>query len=305
MKLILLNGTLGKTKYYAIRVEFQVRGSPHVHCFLWTENSPQLTPTSKDEYIDHVDSNVSAVLPDPNQYQELFQLVKTYQLHRHSRTCVKNRKIKKCRFSFGRFFIEHTVIAEPLPESIPSEEKSAILKERNEILKKVKDYIDTNLNPAKKNFFDPNASDFEVTKSIAEILSTLNISIDDYMKALSTSEDSDYHLYVKRPTNSCFVNNYFKDGLLAWEANLDIQPVFIHYKAITYMCAYLSKTEDECSHAMKQALHEAYENRKDMYNQMRAIANAYNKKREMFVQEAVYQVMPELWLRKNNINVLL
>ena len=32
-KVIVLNGPLGKVKYYAIRVEFQVRGSPDIHSF--------------------------------------------------------------------------------------------------------------------------------------------------------------------------------------------------------------------------------------------------------------------------------
>ena len=33
-KIIVLDGPLGKTQYYAIRVEFQVRGSPHTHSFI-------------------------------------------------------------------------------------------------------------------------------------------------------------------------------------------------------------------------------------------------------------------------------
>ena len=33
------------------------------------------------------------------------------------------------------------------------------------------------------------------------------------------------------------------------------------------MCAYLSKTEDECSQAMNQAVHEAYENKVGHYEQ--------------------------------------
>ena len=39
-KEIIVDGPLGKTKYYAIGVEFQVRRSPHVHCFLWVANAP-------------------------------------------------------------------------------------------------------------------------------------------------------------------------------------------------------------------------------------------------------------------------
>ena len=34
-KKIVLNGPLGRTRYYAICVEFQVRGSPHIHSFIW------------------------------------------------------------------------------------------------------------------------------------------------------------------------------------------------------------------------------------------------------------------------------
>ena len=38
-----LNEPLGKTQYYAIRVEFQVRGSPNIHSFIWILNTPKLT----------------------------------------------------------------------------------------------------------------------------------------------------------------------------------------------------------------------------------------------------------------------
>ena len=50
-KVIVLDGPLGKTSYYAIRVEFQVRGSPHIHSFIWILNAPKLSKETKDEYI--------------------------------------------------------------------------------------------------------------------------------------------------------------------------------------------------------------------------------------------------------------
>ena len=46
----------------------------------------------------------------------------------------------------------------------------------------------------------------------------------------------------------------FKTALSVWQANIDIQPVFIEHRAIVYMCAYLSKSEESCSYAMKRAL---------------------------------------------------
>ena len=64
------------------------------------------------------------------------------------------------------------------------------------------------------------------------------------------------------------------------------------------MCAYLSKTEDSCSNAMKQALTESIEKRQNNFDQMQAIAHAYASNQECSVQEAVYHCLPELWLRK-------
>lgn len=51
---MILDGPLDKTQYYAIRVEFQVRGNPHIHSFLWTKDTPVLTNENKECYIRHV-----------------------------------------------------------------------------------------------------------------------------------------------------------------------------------------------------------------------------------------------------------
>ena len=48
-KVIAVDGPLGKSQYYAFRVEFQVRGSPHIHSFIWILNAPKLTKFSIDE----------------------------------------------------------------------------------------------------------------------------------------------------------------------------------------------------------------------------------------------------------------
>ena len=125
------------------------------------------------------------------------------------------------------------------------------MQQRNNILKKGKNYIDNELNPSKKNFVDSTKEVYEELKSIDEILASLEISKHDYEEALSISDDNDFQIHYKRPPNSCFVNNYFCYGLMVLEANMDIQPVFNHYEAVAYICAYLSKSENECSAAMK------------------------------------------------------
>ena len=52
---------------------------------------------------------------------------------------------------------------------------------------------------------------------------------------------------------SCFINNYLKTVLKTWNANMDIQSVLNEHKAISYLCVYLSKSEETCSQAMKHA----------------------------------------------------
>ena len=126
----------------------------------------------------------------------------------------------------------------------------------------------------------------------------LSITEQEYENALKISDDNSYQLHLRRPSYSCFVNNYFDIGLLTWETNIDNQPVFDYYKAVTYVCSYLPKQEDECSHAVKQAFKEPLERGTGSYEQMKSVAEAYVSKRESSLQEAVYKVMPELWLRK-------
>ena len=50
------------------------------------------------------------------------------------------------------FFPTHTIIAQPLEDSIPEDNKRVKMQHRNTILKNKKNYIDNELNPSKKNF---------------------------------------------------------------------------------------------------------------------------------------------------------
>ena len=90
-------------------------------------------------------------VPDSANEPILFELVKTYQIHHHSKTCRKYRN-EKCRFYFGNFFPTRTIIAQPLEDSIPEDNKRVKMQYRNTILKNKKNYIDNELNPSKENF---------------------------------------------------------------------------------------------------------------------------------------------------------
>jgi hypothetical protein len=62
--------------------------------------------------------------------------VKTYQTHNHSKTCRKYKNVA-CRFNFGQFFTDRTIVAEPLAEDMDEEIKSNILSKRKEIVSKL------------------------------------------------------------------------------------------------------------------------------------------------------------------------
>ena len=118
--------------------------------------------------------------------------------------------------TLGSFSLKKTIIAAPLGEDIPDSERIQILNQRKFVLDKVQNYIDDNLNPKRCNFLDPSKPNYKMVESISDILSSIDITIAEYEKILSISSDDDYQIHLKRAPNSCFVNNYFPDGLLAW-----------------------------------------------------------------------------------------
>ena len=98
---------LGKITDYFARVEFQNRGSPHMHIFLWIKNAPDLdTEEGRNEAPTFIDKYISARIPPP-QEQELHKLVTSLQIHHHTDTCFK-QKSRKCRFDYPQPLSEQT-----------------------------------------------------------------------------------------------------------------------------------------------------------------------------------------------------
>ena len=191
-------------------------------------------------------------------------MVNFYQRHTHSKTCRKYKHIK-CRFNFGQFFTNRTIIAEPLPDDIADELKQPILEKQKEILTSVKEKINSVLNSSKPEDYDPNLTE-------ADIFNSLGITQEEYYNALSNSPDSDLHL--KRPLDSCFINN-FAAGIKGFAANVDLQPVFNHYKCITYVCSYFTKDDTECSQAIMNAAKEARADNMTVAEGLRKIGAAF------------------------------
>ena len=105
------------------------------------------------------------------------------------------------------------------------------------------------MNQSNKNY------DYTITENY--IFDSTGVTEAEYYWALSISADSDFNLHLKRPIDSRFINNCFVAGIKRSSANVDLQPVFNHYKCITYVCSYFTKDETECSQAIANAAKEA------------------------------------------------
>ena len=218
-----------------------MKGSPHLDALIWTSDF------LKQQYIDYIDGHVQAYLPGENDDPE-YTSCKMYQKLNHSKACRKYRNIR-CRFNFGQFFTNRTIVAEPLSDNMDEEVKKDLLDRRIKILSSVKQKIDEELNPSTFGY-NPQLTDVKIWQF-------LGFTEDEYYPMLSVSPVSDFQLHLKRLVDSCFINNYFVLGIKGVAANVDLQPVFNHYKCITYDCYYFTKDETECSQAIVNATKEA------------------------------------------------
>ena len=94
------------------------------------------------------------------------------------------------------------------------------------------------------------------------------------------------------------MSNYNPVLLKAWEANLNIQSVHNYHNALTYMTAYFSKSKSEVSEPLKLAQSEIKKQSLNIRDAMKQIAYSFIIARQLSVQESVYDILPELWLRK-------
>lgn len=104
---------IGKVTEYFYRVEFQQRGSPHIHILLWVDNAPCYNVDSNEEIVKYVDKHVSC--SSDSEFKDLLSL----QMHKHSKTCRKKAH-PICRFGFPLPTLPRTMILEPLKQKLTS-----------------------------------------------------------------------------------------------------------------------------------------------------------------------------------------
>ena len=248
------------------RVEFQKRGSPHIHALLWIDGAPDPDSASCEQITEFIDTYVSCSRDVPDELQHLLQL----QLHRHSKTCRKKGKAI-CRFNFPIPPMSKTMVLEPLTE-LDSDQCEFYTKAFQRIGQKLDDMK------------EGSGISFE------DFLNELQMTEECYILAIRSSL-AVKRVFLRRTPNDIRVNSYMKNLLSAWRANHDIQYVLDAYACAMYIVAYISKAQRGMSLLLDQACREARETSSDIRKQVRHIGNKFLSCVEISAQEAAYLLL--------------
>ena len=88
---------VGQILDFFARIEYQNRGSPHIHLFLWVMQAPSLERSTASEILQYIDKVISTTIPNENDDQVLNYLVGHLQTHHHTSRCQRH---KTCRLDF-------------------------------------------------------------------------------------------------------------------------------------------------------------------------------------------------------------
>ena len=265
---------IGEIVDFFYRVEFQKRGSPHIHCLFWIKNAPQYGKDSNEDICKFVDKYVSCEA-DVSELGDLVNL----QRHRHSKTCKKNGH-KICRFNFPLFPMGRTMILEPLSETVMTEIGSSLEKQYGKI----------------QQLLGNLKRDEEI--NFVQLLKQLGLTEEEYILAIRFSLKRDT-LLLKRAPCEARINCFNFNLLKAWQANMDIQYILDPYACAVYILSYITKGQRGMSKLLQNACEEVSSGNKDIKSKIRHIGNKFLNAVEISSQEAVYLVL-QMPLRKSS-----
>lgn len=255
---------------FYIRVEFQHRGSPHVHCLLWLKNAPKYdltNPASIEECIRFINTYISCSKDDAET------TLLEYQTHKHTFACkrmVNGRAV--CRFGFPVPPMSETRILRPLGEG----EKTEELKAR---AKRIQAHLET-----------MGRSTQESTLNFYEFLEELQLTEDEYLQAIRVPLKSS-KIFLRRAPNEIKINAYNPSMMKLYKANMDIQFVLDPYACIAYILNYINKANRGMSKLMRQIIAETRQGNLTHKERCRVICNKFVNAVEISAQEATYYIL--------------
>ena len=286
---------------YAYRVEWQIRGLPHIHgagwmrrdllkdcldktgCFLF--QSEHNADKTNEALIALIEDWISCSLSTGDE--KLDSIVRESQMHKHTAySC--NKSGKGCRFSFPKPPSNKCMISRPVTEIYPNLDEAgqqSILEEAKTMMTKVKTALDE---------LEYGCTDYDdnLEKFLQERCGIANI---DYYHELLQISVSGKTVILKRKVSEVFVNNYNKVFLKHWNANTDIQICLDSFAVVTYITDYLTKSDRNVTEALMNALKS--NKHEDKFGLLNYLKTIYFISKQTCVSEATYRLIPGLDLK--------
>ncbi|KAG2192542.1 hypothetical protein INT47_011655 [Mucor saturninus] len=210
-------------KDYYYRIEFQNRGSPHVHMMAWLKDAPICDPEKNNEsdVCQFADQIISCKKVGNTEDPVLASLVESRQTHRHSHTCWKKGirfGVKICRFGIPFFPMDQTRVVHPfLDYDCLTGDEIETKEEYAKSGKKIRKYLEEN-----------QAILLNSSMTFDDFLSELDMDLEHYLKAIQTTISCS-KVMLKRSVAEIIINNYSPLILSMHRANIDIQYIMDPY----------------------------------------------------------------------------
>lgn len=273
-----------KVTDYVRRIEFQHRGSPHLHSLLWLKkisaeegesfDPPQYKPNNPEceavvaEFIDtYITCSNTAVSPN----------LVNLQRHRHTITCKRVKgKENSCRFGFPRLPMSFTRVLDPLPDVERNQEN---LNNFKLIKEKLQFYW--------KNIRTEN----QIPATCNNFLAELGITEEQYILAIRQSLKKST-VFLRRSPLEININNYNVEVLQMHQANMDIQYVLDPYACVKYILAYINKANRGMSKLLRETVEALkLQQNSTLRDKLKIIAHKFLNSTEISAQEAVFYVL--------------
>ena len=152
---------LGHITDYVIKIEFQMRGSPHAHCLLWVKDAPKLTKIQMMYLCFHWQIHNSSYTSNSTWKWTSYQTHGQPTKHTHSDYCYRN---KSCHFGFPKCPTTKTLISRP-----PIDDNDEIIENPKSVLQTVQNTLRT--------------VDIHIM-STQHFLQDINLDVETYINAL-------------------------------------------------------------------------------------------------------------------------
>jgi hypothetical protein len=225
------------------RVDFQYRGSPHVHMMTWNANFPTYQPRWRfkegseerrqemlKEYANFASKYITVHRPDDDVLHDdsefginsphihVKRVSTKYQLHSHRKNCIidDDHGNKICKYHFPYPIMEVATCVEPFMEGKKSDDRQTTIdyekyyKMFGEIQKQLEIVVEKSIHNKHYRI------------SLKDFLKKLRINYNEYLLAISTSIKHATVL-LKRTSWEIMMNQYQDVTFKRWRGNMDIQ----------------------------------------------------------------------------------